>query len=90
MDLDNPWIALRKARIRALHDDPRIACSIHGSCKSKGTKHGFGQSMDLAKPWIRVGRYYILLLDQWSYCRVHGAATMYTHAHGKEIINVVQ
>ena len=46
MDFDNLRIALRKARICALHDDPRIVCSIRGSRKSKGVKHGFGQTMD--------------------------------------------
>ena len=44
--MDNPRIALRKAWICALRDDLRIACSIHGSHKSKGAKHGFGQTMD--------------------------------------------
>ena len=46
MDLGNPQIALRKVWICALCDNPRIACSIRGSCKSKGVKHGFGQTMD--------------------------------------------
>ena len=45
MEQDNPWIALLKAWIRALRDDPWIACPIHGS-RNEGTKHGSGQTMD--------------------------------------------
>ena len=73
--------------IRTIHG---LRCTKHGSVLCK-TIHGLpaqsidcvnrrAQSMDLAKPWIQAGRYCILLLDQWSYCLVHGAATMYTCA----------
>ena len=76
MDLDNLRIALRKACICALRDDPQIACSIRGSLKSKGAKHGFGQTMDSS--WIN---------GPTAACM---ALLLCTHVHGKEIINVVQ
>ena len=43
MDLHNPWIALRKAWIHVLYNDPWIACSIHGLHSAKGAKLGFAQ-----------------------------------------------
>ena len=49
MDLRNPWIALRKAWIHALYDDPWIACSIHGLRSAKGAKLGIVQNMDWPK-----------------------------------------
>ena len=38
---DNPWIALLKAWICTLRDNPWIVCSIRGSCKEE-TKYGSG------------------------------------------------
>ena len=43
MDLHNP----RKPWIHTLHDNPWIACAIHGSRESKGAKYKFADN-----PWI--------------------------------------
>ena len=42
----NPWIALLKAWICALCDNPRIVRSIRGS-RNEGAKYGSSQTMDL-------------------------------------------
>ena len=47
MDLYNPWIALHKAWIHVLHDNPQFTCSNCGLCSVNNTKHGFAQSMDM-------------------------------------------
>ena len=57
MDFRNPWIALRKAWIHALYDDPLIACSIHGLHSVKGAKLGFAQNMDWPKLYLTLHRY---------------------------------
>ena len=54
MDVDNPWIVLLKAWIRACTDNLCIACSIRRSCEMKGTEHGFGQSSDTDMPFGRL------------------------------------
>ena len=42
----NPWIAMLKAWIRALHDNPWIVRSIRGS-RNERIKYGSSQTMDL-------------------------------------------
>ena len=55
MDSDSPLqITLHNTWIRALRDNPQIACSICGSHKPKGAKHGFDQTIDWSWKILRM------------------------------------
>jgi len=56
MDSGNPRIALRKAWIHAMRNNPWIARSIRGSRKAKGAKYGFEDN-----PWTGLRKSPIVL-----------------------------
>ena len=68
--LDNPWIALLKAWIHALSNNPWIARSIHGSPLDRRV-----QSMDLDNPWIALLKAWIQALSNnpWIARSIHGS-----------------
>ena len=63
---NNPWVALLKAWIRALRNNPWIVHLIRGS-RNEGTKYGSGQTMGIYACFIP----YFNVSDQEFACFCH-------------------